>query len=74
MKKDFGLQKRSLIEGLTEREENFRLKFLKAVVIILVAAFIVIAFKSELPRLTNFIGSVTGSIEAAGNYYNNSFS
>jgi hypothetical protein len=62
MKQDFGLRKKSMMEELSSSGEIFRLKFFKAVVIVLVAAFVVIAFKSEVPVVANFLGRAVKSV------------
>jgi hypothetical protein len=62
MKHDFGLRKRSAIEELSSRADIFRLNFLKTVVILLVTAFIAIAFKSEMPVVANFLGQAVKSV------------
>lgn len=62
MKRDFSLRKKSMMEELSSSEEIFRLKFFKTLVILLAAAFIVIAFKSEVPVVTNFLGRAVKSV------------
>lgn len=62
MKDDFSLQRKSVTEELSDRKDIFRLNFLKAVVILLVTAFVVIAFKSEMPVVTNFLGRAVKSV------------
>lgn len=65
MKNDFSLQRKSVTEELRDRKDIFRLNFLKTVVILLVTAFVVIAFKSEMPVVTNFLGRAVKSVGIA---------
>ena len=62
MKHDFSLGRKSVTEELSDRKDIFRLNFLKTVVILLVTVFVVIAFKSEMPIVTNFLGRAVKSV------------